>query len=121
MGGLISMYAICEYPEVFGASAWLSTHWPGIFDDIDNPVPASFMEYLSSHAPSPAGHRIYMDCGTAGLDGLYPKYHLQAEKILKEKGYSKKNLISRVIQGADHNEQAWRARMPDILTFFLGK
>lgn len=31
MGGLISMYAICEYPEVFGAAACLSTHWTGIY------------------------------------------------------------------------------------------
>lgn len=31
MGGLISMYALCEYPEVFGGAACLSAHWPGIF------------------------------------------------------------------------------------------
>ena len=29
MGGLISMYAICEYPKVFGGAACMSTHWPG--------------------------------------------------------------------------------------------
>ena len=36
MGGLISMYAICEYPLVFGGAACLSTHWPGIFTMINN-------------------------------------------------------------------------------------
>jgi len=27
MGGLISMYAICDYPQVFGAAAFPSTQW----------------------------------------------------------------------------------------------
>jgi len=34
MGGLISMYAICEYPEVFGGAACLSTHWPPVYQRI---------------------------------------------------------------------------------------
>jgi predicted alpha/beta superfamily hydrolase len=28
MGGLISIYAICEYPNVFGGTAGISTHLP---------------------------------------------------------------------------------------------
>jgi len=31
MGGLISLYAICEYPKVFGGAACLSAHWVGTF------------------------------------------------------------------------------------------
>lgn len=27
MGGLISLYAICRYPNIFGRAACLSTHW----------------------------------------------------------------------------------------------
>ena len=42
MGGLISMYAIFEYPDVFGGAACLSTHWPGIFAVENNPVPGAF-------------------------------------------------------------------------------
>jgi predicted alpha/beta superfamily hydrolase len=121
MGGLISMYALCEYPEVFGSAACLSTHWPGIFNDKQNPIPAAFMNYLSANAPSPANHRIYMDCGTAGLDSLYPKHHLQAQKILKKKGYSKNKIRSRIISGATHSEKAWKARMPEVLEFLLAK
>jgi predicted alpha/beta superfamily hydrolase len=30
MGGLISMYALCEYPDVFVKAACLSTHWIGL-------------------------------------------------------------------------------------------
>jgi predicted alpha/beta superfamily hydrolase len=121
MGGLISLYALCELPKIFGAAACLSTHWPGIFDDNQNPVPAAFLKYLSEKAPSSSAHRIYMDCGTAGLDSLYPKYHLQAEKILKSKGYSGNKMKSRIVKGANHSEQAWKARMPEVLEFLLGK
>ena len=42
MGGLISMYAVCEYPAVFGGAACLSTHWPGIFTAENNPIPEAF-------------------------------------------------------------------------------
>jgi len=44
MGGLISIYALCEYPDVFGKAACLSTHWQaddGVFID----------EYLSEKIP----------------------------------------------------------------------
>jgi enterochelin esterase-like enzyme len=30
MGGLISLYALCEYPAVFSAAAGLSTHWVSV-------------------------------------------------------------------------------------------
>ena len=30
MGGLISAYAICEYPNVFGNAACISSHWPAL-------------------------------------------------------------------------------------------
>ena len=46
MGGLISVYAICEYPNVFGGAACLSTHWPGIFTLDNNPIPQAFYDYL---------------------------------------------------------------------------
>ena len=29
MGGLISMYATFEYPNVFDGAICMSTHWPG--------------------------------------------------------------------------------------------
>src|SRR6185436_3742307 len=46
MGGLISLYAICEYPTIFGGAACLSTHWPGIFAVDNNPFPDAMINYL---------------------------------------------------------------------------
>ena len=72
LGGLISMYALAEYPEVFGAAACLSTHWPGrMGDGPDNPVPATFFRYIETHFPKAGRHRIYFDHGTRTLDESY--------------------------------------------------
>jgi len=121
MGGLISMYAICEYPDVFGGAACLSTHWPGIFATDNNPVPAALLDYLETHLPSPENHRIYFDYGTETLDILYKPYQLQADKIMKAKGYSKKNWLSREFPGEDHSERAWNKRLPIPILFLLKK
>jgi predicted alpha/beta superfamily hydrolase len=119
MGGLISMYAICEYPNVFGSAACLSTHWPGIFKTKENPIPDTFLRYLENRCPKAGQNRLYFDCGTVGLDSLYPKYQAEANLILRRKGYGKKDFLSIVDQGASHSEMAWKARMPGVLRFLL--
>jgi enterochelin esterase-like enzyme len=83
MGGLISMYAICEYPDVFGGAACLSTHWPGIFATANNPIPDAFISYLKNNLPDPSSHKIYFDYGTAGLDSLYKPFQLQADAVMQ--------------------------------------
>lgn len=121
MGGLISMYAICEYPDVFSGAACLSTHWPGTFTTEDNPVPAAFLQYLKTHLPSPNNHKIYFDYGSKTLDAMYKPYQLQADTIMKEAGYSERNWITREYPGADHSENSWRKRLDVPLLFLLGK
>jgi enterochelin esterase-like enzyme len=118
MGGLISMYAICEYPAVFGGAACLSTHWPGIFTTINNPVPAAFLQYLKTHLPSPGSHKFYFDHGTATLDSMYKPFQLQADAIMLHKGYTARNWMSKEFIGEDHSEVSWRKRF-NIPAFFL--
>ena len=119
MGGLISMYAICEYPQVFGGAACLSTHWPGIFTTARNPVPAAILRYLLTHLPSPKDHKIYFDHGTETLDSLYKPYQLQVDAIMKQRGYTAKNWMTKEFTGADHSENAWRRRFAIPATFLL--
>jgi len=121
MGGLISMYAICEYPKVFGGAACLSTHWTGIFTTTDNPIPASFLQYLKTHLPSPKNHKIYFDYGSATLDAMYKPYQLQADSIMKAAGYTETNWTTREYPGADHSENSWRKRFDSPVLFLLGK
>jgi predicted alpha/beta superfamily hydrolase len=119
MGGLISMYAICEYPDVFGGAACISTHWPGTFKAQNNPVPKAFLAYLADHLPSPENHKFYFDYGTKTLDAMYKTYQMKADEIMKKKGYTNANWITREFPGEDHSERAWRKRIEIPLTFLL--
>ncbi len=119
MGGLISMYAICEYPQVFGGAACLSTHWPGIFSMENNPIPDAFIQYLDTHLPDKKTHKIYFDYGTATLDSLYPPLQAKADAVMKKHGWKKKQWITLAFPGADHSEKAWAARLDKPLGFLL--
>lgn len=121
MGGLISMYAICEYPEVFGGVACLSTHWPGIFKTTGNPFPKAFAAYLATHLPKPKNHQLYFDYGTATLDAMYEPYQLEIDAIIKAKHYTKKKHKTLKFIGDAHSEVAWSRRLHVPITFLLGR
>jgi enterochelin esterase-like enzyme len=121
MGGLISMYAICEYPEVFGGAACLSTHWPGVFTMRDNPIPDAFFSYLKAHLPNPSTHRIYFDYGTETLDAFYPPLQKKADEVMKTKGFTGANWITKEFVGANHSETAWQQRLHFPFEFLLKK
>jgi len=114
MGGLISCYAISEYPEVFGGAACLSTHWPAL-----NGV---FLNYIRTNLPDPQSHKIYFDYGTHTLDSLYEPYQLIADSLMEERGYSQnENWLTRKFEGAKHDENAWKSRLHIPLEFLLAK
>ncbi|MEL6539043.1 MAG: alpha/beta hydrolase-fold protein [Bacteroidota bacterium] len=119
MGGLISMYALCEYPQVFAGAACLSTHWVGTFTLDNNPVPEAFLQYLRTHLPNPATHKIYFDCGDETLDSLYPEIQKKADQILAEKGYNDGHFMSRFFHGENHSEVAWNKRLAIPLKFLF--
>jgi len=120
MGGLISMYAICEYPDVFGGAACMSTHWPGIFS-ADNPLPDAFFNYLRTHLPKPRKHKIYFDCGDATLDAMYPPLQQRVDKIMEAQGWTSRNWQTKYFPGLDHTERSWRKRLEVPLLFLIGK
>jgi predicted alpha/beta superfamily hydrolase len=119
MGGLISMYAICEYPSVFGGAACLSTHWPGIMPAPNNPIPNAFMNYLKTHLPSPKKHKIYFDYGSATLDAFYKPYQTEVDAIMQSKDFSGRNWLTKEFVGDDHSEKSWRRRLGIPLGFLL--
>ena len=114
MGGLVSAYAVMEYPNAFGGAACLSTHWPA--------AGGAFVEYLRHALPAPATHRFYFDHGTATLDSLYAPYQRRVDDAMQAAGYALgRNWVTRVFPGADHSERSWRARVDVPLVFLLGK
>jgi alpha-glucosidase len=115
MGGLISIYAISEYPDVFGGAGCLSTHWPGGRDG--NAFARQMDKYLEQHLPEPDGHRLWFDYGS--LEPYYAPYQERVDHIVRNRDYGNDRWITYVDAGADHSEDAWRARLHHPLTFLL--
>lgn len=121
MGGLMSMYAISEYPEVFQGAACISTHWEGIMPEEVNPVPDAIFEYMAKNFPVAGGHLAYFDYGNETLDQYYPKYAPRVDAILAEKGYTEKDSRNLLFDGTDHSENAWNKRLNKPFIFLLAK
>ena len=130
MGGLASLYLFCEYPEVFGGAASLSTHWIGScemnsdYSLQPDPVCAgALLDYMAACLPDPEGRRLYLDQGTAGWDADYLEYESAARDIAGNRGYSIDNgtLMTYDAVGAWHNEWFWQKRAYRPLTYLLGK
>lgn len=120
MGGLVSVYAMSEYPQVFGGAAGLSTHWVGTFK-ANASLPLAAFNYLRDHLPDPKTHRLYQDHGTIELDALYAPYQVFVDALVREKGYTDANYVTRVFEGTGHNEKAWAERLEIPLLFLMGK
>ena len=119
MGALISLYALCEYPQLFGGAACLSTHWPGLFSMENNPVPDVFFAYLEKNLPDPKHHRIYFDHGTETLDAMYAELQSKVDGIMTRKKYTSTHWMSKSWPGQDHSERSWRSRLSVPLLFLL--
>jgi len=100
MGGLISLYALCEYPD----------------------IPDAIIEYLTTKLPIHIGKkRIYLDHGTLGLDSLYMPYQERMNALCKSAGYDENQYQFHLDEDADHNEDSWRNRLHIPLQFLLKK
>jgi len=119
MGGLISLYALAEYPQVFGGAAGLSTHWPGDFADEPGPASAALIAYFGRKLPPAGAHRIYFDHGTGTLDARYPALQRQVDALMRARGYTARDWQTRVFPGAIHDEAAWAARLDQPLAFLF--
>jgi len=113
MGGLVSLYTICQYPEVFYGAGCMSTHWLAGWDEL--------VDEMAKMLPDPKTHKLYFDYGTLGHDAQYESCQLQMDGYLHNAGYDASNWMTRKFEGADHNETAWRARVEIPLEFLLGQ
>lgn len=112
MGGLASLYALCEYPGVFAGAGCVSTHWPA--------GEGIAIDYLRRALPPPGGHRFYFDYGTETADAAYEPYQLQADEVLRAAGYQEgADWITLKFPGAEHSERVWRERVHLPLLFLL--
>lgn len=128
MGGLISLYAVLQRPDVFGGAACLSTHWPirapWIAEDpaATDRIAGAFLAFVDARLPPADGRKLYFDHGTATLDAGYAPFQTRMDAILRAHGWVEgRNWESLVFPGAAHEEAAWRARIDQPLTFLLGR
>ena len=129
MGALISLYAIDEYPQVFGSAGMVSTHWPlflpadggkSITEQEYEVVSSAFERYLGPALPDPKTHKLYFDHGSETLDAIYARYQKRIDAIVAHRGFRQGvNWISRNFPGQAHNEISWASRLEIPLRFLL--
>jgi oligosaccharide 4-alpha-D-glucosyltransferase len=122
MGGLISLYGVMTYPEVFGAAACLSTHWP-LHVGLNNiEATEAFIAELKDAMPSPGSNRFYFDFGTEELDGRYEPHQRLIDQMMAELGYANgEDWVTRKFEGAGHSEKFWQKRLHIPLEFLLNQ
>ena len=101
LGGLISHYAIYEYPNVFSKAGIFSpAYWyaPYVFD------------YTAQHS-LPKDARLYFYAGGKEHETMVPNMQ-RIVATLRQRGFPEKNLRVEVNPDAQHNETAWRAEFP---------
>ena len=114
MGGLISSYALCEYPSIFGTAVCISTHWPAL-----NGI---YVEYLKENLPFPGKNKFYFDYGTQGLDSNYESFQNTVDSFLIEKGYvMNENWVTLKFNGHDHHEKYWKSRLNFPIKFMQNR
>lgn len=130
MGGLISLYALGEYPQVFGRAACVSIHWPLMAppttpearEAAANATAQAWEAWFRAAHFDPKRQRLYMDHGTRDLDANYRPYSLKMEAVLPRYGWVEgRNWRSSVFEGTTHNEADWRARVDIPLGFLLAQ
>ena len=113
MGGMISAYAVSEYPEVFGAAACLSTHW--VLGE------GAAVKWYKNNWPTAGNHRLYFDYGTKSIDAGYEPFQKMMDAVMRQKGYREnEDWVTRRFEGASHRPKAWRERLHIPLIFLLG-
>jgi predicted alpha/beta superfamily hydrolase len=120
MGGLISFYAVNEYPNVFGGAACFSTHWPGIKAH-NKVIPKAFSDYFFSQQKSSdfSFNKFYFVNGDQTLDAMYPRYQKDIRRMFAKAGYDKNRFKQLTIKGADHSEKSWASQFEDAFRFLM--
>lgn len=124
MGALISLYALCEYPDVFGGAACLSMHSPMTL--VLSPTSAdtwslALRNYLKDNLPRTNTRRIYIDIGDQTLDALYPHFQDLLDAQIEACGWTAPFFKSARYENAAHDEVSWERRLHIPVLFLFGK
>ena len=104
MGGLMSLYALLQYGDVFGRAAALS---PSLW------VAPEALTALVGRCKLAPGTVLYMDYGSKEMgnhDGMRKGFGEMCSRIFA-RGI---NLTARVVPGGNHSEASWEKQLPFV-------
>jgi predicted alpha/beta superfamily hydrolase len=125
MGGLISLYALSRNPDVFRTAGCVSTHLPladpAAWRDEDKAsINQAWQRFVAYVLGKPDDRRIWLDHGTETLDSYYEAYQKVFDGALLKSGWKKgRDFSSKVYPGTAHEENAWAARLDEVLAWML--
>ena len=109
MGGLMSLYALLQYGDVFGRAAALS---PSLW------VAPEALTALVGRCKLAPGTVLYMDYGSKEMgnhDGMRKGFGEMCSRIFA-RGI---NLTARVVPGGNHSEASWEKQLPFVFHTLL--
>ncbi|QBB72401.1 alpha/beta hydrolase [Pseudolysobacter antarcticus] len=108
LGGLISHYAIFQYPEVFGKA--------GIFSPSYWFAPEVFA--FSAARPLPLDAKVYFYAGGKEGDKMLPQFNRMIA-LLQQPAQRHATFFVSINPVAQHNEAAWRAEFPKAVSWLF--
>ncbi|QEA17527.1 hypothetical protein FRF71_08625 [Novosphingobium ginsenosidimutans] len=124
MGGLMSCYAFLERAETYGRAGCVSSHWPAADPAKVGPANPELIAlwdgWFAARLGQPNGRRVWMDHGTATLDAFYAPYQQKIDARFAASGWQRgRDWESKVYEGAEHEENAWARRLPEVFGWLL--
>ncbi len=111
MGGLISLYALYRYADVFGGAAALS---PSLWF-----ANRAILRYVEEHADLAVGN-LYLDIGLKEPESAIEDVRLLRDLIYRYGSMSDTEFYYVEDAAGRHNEATWGARVSQALPFLLG-
>lgn len=112
MGGLMTLYAMIAYNDVFSMGAALS---PSLW------ASKRYIKAFLEEHPLQQPTRVYLDMGSGEIDGHVEDLEelFRTAKLLSHAGAE---VAARTVPGALHNEAAWEKRIPIFMDYLgIGK
>ncbi len=110
MGGLMALYAVTAYNDVFSGAAALSPcFWAG----------KEQLHSLLSDTPFEFPTRVYMDYGTAEFDPECREPIAEVFRGAAELSMAGADAAAWAVPGAEHCEACWEKRIPLFMEFLL--
>lgn len=111
LGALVTTYAACTYPHIFKRIAGLSSGFYRNQEEIEHLLKTADLSQLE---------KVYFDCGTREGGEKLAEPFLETNKaifeIVRQKGIEAE---LKVIEGAEHNYQAFKKRIPESISYLL--